>query len=63
MSVIIGAKTPEQLDQNLAATGVALDEEDVKRLDDASALAPEYPGWMLERQTQGRRPEPFKPQS
>lgn len=60
MSVIIGAKNEEQLDQNLAATEITLDAGDLKRLDEAGALALEYPGWMLERQKQGRRPEPFK---
>jgi aryl-alcohol dehydrogenase-like predicted oxidoreductase len=46
-SVIIGAKTREQLVDNLAATEVKLSPEHVKLLDDASALPPEYPGWML----------------
>lgn len=50
MSVIIGAKTVEQLDDNLAATGIELDEEEMRKLDAVSALPPEYPGWMLERQ-------------
>ena len=59
MSIIIGAKTLEQLDQNLDATKLTLDPEDVARLDEASALKQEYPGWMVERQATGRRPEPF----
>ncbi|MCD2177706.1 aldo/keto reductase [Rhizobium sp. C1] len=50
MSVIIGAKTIEQLDDNLAATGITLTEEEMAALDAVSALPPEYPGWMLERQ-------------
>lgn len=50
MSVIIGAKTVEQLDDNLAATEIRLDEEEMRKLDAVSALPPEYPGWMLERQ-------------
>ncbi|MDZ4691135.1 aldo/keto reductase [Terricaulis sp.] len=49
-SVIIGAKTEAQLNDNLAATGVELSSDDLKRLDDVSKLKPEYPGWMLERQ-------------
>jgi len=49
-SVIIGAKTEAQLNDNLAATGVELSSDDLKRLDEASKLKPEYPGWMLERQ-------------
>jgi aryl-alcohol dehydrogenase-like predicted oxidoreductase len=56
MSVIIGAKTIEQLDDNLAATDVTLTETELKRLDTVSALPPEYPGWMLERQMAGRIP-------
>ena len=46
-SVIIGAKRVDQLEQNLAACDVQLTEDEIKRLDDVSALPPEYPGWML----------------
>jgi aryl-alcohol dehydrogenase-like predicted oxidoreductase len=56
MSVIIGAKTPEQLEDNLAAADLKLSAEDLATLDQASALKPEYPGWMLERQAAGRTP-------
>lgn len=49
-SVIIGAKTEAQLKDNLAAAGVKLSDEEIARLDAVSALKPEYPGWMLERQ-------------
>ncbi|HYD89607.1 MAG TPA: aldo/keto reductase [Vitreimonas sp.] len=49
-SVIIGAKTEAQLNDNLAATAVELSSDDLKRLDEVSKLKPEYPGWMLERQ-------------
>ena len=59
MSVIIGAKTVEQLDDNLAAAELALTPEDIAKLDEVSALPPEYPGWMLGRQGGGRRPKPF----
>jgi aryl-alcohol dehydrogenase-like predicted oxidoreductase len=58
MSVIIGAKTVEQLDDNLAATGLALDAQEMAALDRVSALPAEYPGWMLERQGASRRPKP-----
>lgn len=54
-SVIIGAKTEAQLNDNLAATNVELSSDDLKRLDEVSKLKPEYPGWMLERQG-GDRP-------
>ena len=48
-SVIIGAKTREQLLDNMAATQVRLTPEDLTALNEVSALAREYPGWMLER--------------
>jgi aryl-alcohol dehydrogenase-like predicted oxidoreductase len=49
-SVIVGAKRREQLDDNLAAIDVSLTEEEIKALDQVSALPPEYPGWMLAAQ-------------
>jgi aryl-alcohol dehydrogenase-like predicted oxidoreductase len=55
-SVIIGAKTREQLSDNLAATEVVLSTDQIARLDTASALPSEYPGWMLEWQNRDRRP-------
>jgi aryl-alcohol dehydrogenase-like predicted oxidoreductase len=54
-SVIIGAKTREQLVDNLAATDLKLAPEHTKALDEASALPPEYPGWMLEFQNREPR--------
>jgi aryl-alcohol dehydrogenase-like predicted oxidoreductase len=54
-TVIIGAKTVEQLDDNLAAVGVELSAEEVEKLDTVSALPAEYPGWMLARQSEGRK--------
>jgi len=56
MSVIIGAKSIEQLDDNLAAAELTLTPEEIAKLDEASALKPEYPGWMLARQAEGRVP-------
>lgn len=61
MSIIIGAKSLEQLEDNLAATGLALSGEELARLDQVSALPAEYPGWMLERQGGSRRPKPWEP--
>jgi aryl-alcohol dehydrogenase-like predicted oxidoreductase len=49
-SVIIGAKRPDQLADNLAATELRLPPEHVQKLDAASALPPEYPGWMVDFQ-------------
>ncbi len=53
-SVVVGAKTVEQLDDNLAATGLRLTPEEIAALDAVSTLPPEYPGWMLERQGANR---------
>jgi aryl-alcohol dehydrogenase-like predicted oxidoreductase len=57
-SVIIGAKTKEQLVDNLAASDAVLSPEHVAQLDAVSALPPEYPGWMVDRQDRDRRPVP-----
>jgi aryl-alcohol dehydrogenase-like predicted oxidoreductase len=54
-SVIIGAKSREQLVDNLAASEVKLPSEHVKLLDEASALPPEYPGWMVDWQNRDPR--------
>ena len=59
-SVIIGAKTSEQLLDNLAAVDSQLSSEQLKRLDEASALPSEYPGWMLD--FQNREPRGTVPQ-
>ncbi|HEX4501279.1 MAG TPA: aldo/keto reductase [Scandinavium sp.] len=54
-SVIIGAKRPDQLADNIAATEIRLSEEELKQLNAVSELPREYPGWMLERQGEYRR--------
>jgi aryl-alcohol dehydrogenase-like predicted oxidoreductase len=59
-SVIVGAKKPEQLADNIAATNVQLSPEDVAALEKVSALPPEYPGWMFERQGARRLPVSIK---
>ncbi len=56
-TIIIGAKTMEQLDDNLAAVNVKLTADEVKALDDVSKLPPEYPGRMLARQGAERVPQ------
>jgi aryl-alcohol dehydrogenase-like predicted oxidoreductase len=61
MTVIIGAKTVDQLADNLAAVDLVLKPDELRELDDVSALPGEYPGWMFERQGGGRRPKPFVP--
>jgi aryl-alcohol dehydrogenase-like predicted oxidoreductase len=59
-SVILGAKTREQLVDNLAATDVKLLPDQVAALDAASALPAEYPGWMLEWQNREPRIAPAR---
>jgi aryl-alcohol dehydrogenase-like predicted oxidoreductase len=54
-SVIVGAKRPEQLADNIGATAVALTAQELASIDNASRLPPEYPGWMAERQGEARR--------
>ena len=49
-SIIIGAKKPEQLVDNLAATELQLSPEQLLHLNQASALPAEYPGWMVDFQ-------------
>lgn len=46
-TVIVGAKRADQLADNIAACEVELSAAELERLDAASALAPEYPGWMF----------------
>lgn len=46
-SVIIGAKRMDQLEDNLAAVELNLSPDELRAINDASALPPEYPGWML----------------
>lgn len=53
-TVIIGAKKPEQLRENIAATEIVLTAEERATLDTVSALPAEYPGWMFERQSANR---------
>lgn len=53
-SVIVGAKRPDQLADNIAATQVALSADELATLDRASALPAEYPGWMMAAQGEYR---------
>jgi aryl-alcohol dehydrogenase-like predicted oxidoreductase len=54
-SVIVGAKRPDQLADNLAAVKVRLNADELRALDEVSRLPLEYPGWMFERQGDFRR--------
>jgi aryl-alcohol dehydrogenase-like predicted oxidoreductase len=53
-SVILGAKRFDQLQDNLAAVELKLSADEITQLDEASALPPEYPGWMLPFQSGDR---------
>lgn len=49
-STIIGAKTVEQLKDNIRSVDVVLSDTDLKKIDEVSRLPLLYPGWMVERQ-------------
>jgi aryl-alcohol dehydrogenase-like predicted oxidoreductase len=59
-TVIIGAKTQAQLEDNVGSTKLRLTDEDLTALNEVSKLPPEYPGWMLEFQGQRRAQVPTK---
>ena len=60
-TVIIGARTFEQLKDNLGASDVVFDTEELEALDRVSRLPEEYPGWMLDLQGVYRsEPPPYK---
>jgi aryl-alcohol dehydrogenase-like predicted oxidoreductase len=49
-SVITGAKTMDQIQDNLQAPALRLNEDELRQLDEVSQLRPEYPGWMVPRE-------------
>src|SRR6202049_3921341 len=59
-SVIIGAKRLDQLQDNLAAVELTLTQSELRQLDEVSALAPEYPGWVLPFQGADRLAAPAR---
>jgi aryl-alcohol dehydrogenase-like predicted oxidoreductase len=54
-SVIIGAKRPDQLADNIGSTEVRLTAEELEQIGKVSQLPPEYPGWMFDMQGKFRR--------
>ena len=60
-SVIIGAKRRDQLTDNLRAPEVQFTADELRKLDEVSALPAEYPGWMLARQGSDRIPGAVSP--
>jgi aryl-alcohol dehydrogenase-like predicted oxidoreductase len=59
-TVIVGARTIEQLKDNLEATEVTLGAEELETLDQVSRLPKEYPGWMLDLQGEYRAEPPTR---
>ena len=55
-STIIGAKTLEQLNDNLEAVSLTLSAEEIATLDEISADRPQYPHWMIKRNNATRIP-------
>ncbi|MGW4490279.1 aldo/keto reductase [Amycolatopsis sp. NPDC004368] len=47
-SVIVGARTLEQFEDNVAATDLVLTEQDLAELDEVSRLPTAYPNWIQE---------------
>ena len=47
-SVILGAKRVSQLEENLRASEVTLEADELEELDRVSRLPSEYPGWVLD---------------
>jgi aryl-alcohol dehydrogenase-like predicted oxidoreductase len=57
-SIVIGARNVAQLQDNLAATEIKLSQEQIARLDQASAVRPAYPYWHQRRTFLARNPPP-----
>ena len=53
-SIILGAKRPDQLADNIGAAEIALSPEELAALNAVTQLPAEYPGWMIERQGEYR---------
>jgi len=49
-STIIGAKNNDQLLDNIKSTEITLSDDDLKKIDEVSALPAEYPGWIIDYQ-------------
>ena len=56
----MGAKTLGQPIDNIECTGLNLIMKKLGELESISALAPEYPLWMVTKQMTGRYPEEIK---
>ena len=54
-STIIGAKTIDQLNDNIHSVDINLSKADLKKIDEVSPLPMQYPGWMVQRQGEYRK--------
>jgi len=57
-TIIVGARKLEQLQDNIHASKLILDSADLTALNTVSALAAEYPNWMISMQAQYRANAP-----
>lgn len=55
-SVLFGARTPEQVDDNVRAGDLALTDEDMALIDKASPLIPDYGPWAVRGSSAARDP-------
>lgn len=61
-SVIVGARTIDHLEDNLQAGNVSLVPDELARIDAASSLSQEYPGWLMQHISErGRKLTNTKP--
>jgi aryl-alcohol dehydrogenase-like predicted oxidoreductase len=60
-SVLVGATTLEQLDDNLAAADLVLSPEDIAALDELTRPARVYPYWMIEDNSDRKRRQALAP--
>jgi aryl-alcohol dehydrogenase-like predicted oxidoreductase len=51
VNIVIGARNEQQLQENFGAIGWNLTVDQIKRLDDASAVEPVYPYWHQRQNT------------
>ena len=54
-AVVVGVKTVQQLEENLGAMGWTLQEEDMRQLEQVSALPEPYPYEMINRLNKNRK--------
>ena len=56
-TLLVGAASVKQLDENLGAADLNLDAEDLAQLDTATRPTPPYPNWFTDRVADGQAHE------